>query len=136
MVGFILYTLFLRVRNKIILRKHRNISYIDYMLAFVLVIMGLWIGLLYLSVIFSHLGYSGISGITVGFLLVSKEFSHSLIEFLLQYGYALSPWKTFWLGEFSSTGLYYGAPVFVLFMMTFLVPFFYFSVFGKPIFTE
>ena len=134
LVGFILYTLFPRVRNKIILRKHRNISYIDYMLSFVLVIIAVWIGLLNSSVIFSHLGYSGISGIPVGFLLVSKEFPQSFIDFFLRYGYALSPWKTFWLGEFSSTGLYYGAPVFVPFMMTFLVPFFYFSIFGIPIF--
>lgn len=134
LVGFILYTLFPKVRNKIILRKHKNISYIDYILAFVLIIVAVWIGLLYSSIIFSHLGYSGISGIPVGFLLVSKEFPHSLIDFFLRYGYALSPWKTFWLGEFSHTGLYYDSPVFVPFMMIFLAPFFYFSVFGIPLF--
>ena len=72
--------------------------------------------------------------ISPNFLLTSRAFPYSLLDFILRIGYALTPWKTFWFGEFSSTGLYYGSPVFVPFMMVFLVPFLYASIFCIPIF--
>lgn len=132
--GLIIYTTFPKIRSKFIMRKYKDINHFDYIIAFFIAIAAIWIGLSYSPVIFSHLGYGGISGIPQSFLLVSRTFPYSLLDFLLRIGYALAPWKTFWLGEFSSTGLYYGSPVFVPFMMTFLLPFFYASVFGIPIF--
>lgn len=130
----IIYITFPRIRSKIILRKHIGINYIDYIIAFFIAIAGVWIGLLYAPIVFSHFGYSGILGVPSGFLLVSKRFPISLLDFFLRIGYALTPWKIFWFGEFSSTGLNYGSPAFVPSMMVFLLPFFYASVLGIPFF--
>ena len=131
--AFIVYITFPWVRKKIIVRKHKDINYIDYIMAFLIAIAAVWIGLLYAPIVFSHFGYSGILGVTPGFLLVSKRFPFSLLDFFLRIGYALTPWEIFWFGEFSSTGLNYG-PVFVPSMMVFLLPFFYASVLGIPFF--
>ena len=130
----ILYITFPRIRSKIIMRKHKDINYIDYIIAFFIAIAVIWIGLLYAPIVFSHFGYSGILGVPPGFLLVSKRFPFSLLDFFLRIGYALTPGKIFWFDEFTSTGLNYGSPVFVPSLMVFLIPFFYASVFGIPFF--
>jgi len=134
MAAFIIYVTFPRIRRKIILRKHKDINYIDYIIALFIAIAAIWIGLLYAPIVFSHFGYSGILGVPPEFLLVSKRFPFSLLDFFLRIGYALTPWKIFWFGEFTSTGLYYGTPALVPSMMVFLIPFFYASVFAVPLF--
>ena len=130
----IVYITFPRIRKKIIVRKHKDINYIDYIIAFFIAISAVWIGMLYAPIVFSHFGYSGILGVPPGFLLVSKRFPFSLLDFFLRIGYALTPGKIFWFDEFTSTGLNYGSPVFVPSLMVFLIPFFYASVFGIPFF--
>ena len=81
------------------------------------------------------MGYKGIlASISPNSLLISEPFPFSLWVFLTRIGYALSYWKLFWFGEFSATGLNYGTPVFVPFMLPFLAPFFYASVLCIPIF--
>lgn len=133
-IGTIIYTIFPEIRKKAILRRFKNITYVEYIVAFFIAITTIWMGLLYAPYIYSFLSLSGaLAGIPEGFLLVSRSFPYSVLDFFLRIGYALAPWKTFWLGEFSSTGLNYG-PVFVPSMMIFLVPFFYVSVFGIPFF--
>lgn len=134
LTGSIVYTIFPKIRSEIILRKRKEPNYLDYICAFFIALASVWIGLLYAPIIFSYFGYSGILGVPKGFLLVSIRFPYSVMDFFLRIVYALTPWKTFWFGEFTSTGLYYGAPIYVPFMVIFLLPFFYASVFGIPVF--
>lgn len=131
-IGVIIYTILPESRRKVVFRHYKNTTYDEYVIAFFIAIATIWMGLLYAPYIYSLLGHSGaLTGLPQGFLLVSRAFPYSVLDFLLRIGYALTPWKTFWLGEFSSTGLNYG-PVFVPSMMIFLAPFFYASVFGIP----
>ena len=131
-IGVVIYTILPEIRRKVFFRHHKNTTYVEYIIAFFIAIATIWMGLLYAPYIYSLLGRSGsLAGLSQGFLLVSRTFPYSVLDFFLRIGYALTPWKTFWLGEFSSTGLNYG-PVSVPFMIIFMAPFFYASVFGIP----
>ena len=128
----IIYTTLPEIRKRVVFRHNKNITYYEYIIVFFIAIATIWIGLLYAPFIYSHLSHGrDLPGIPNGFLLVAKTFPYSVIDFFFRFGYALTPWKTFWLGEFSSTGLNYG-PVDVPSMMIFMAPFFYASIFGIP----
>lgn len=134
-IGVIVYTILPEIRRKITFRHPKNTTYVEYIVAFFFAIAVIWLGLVYAPFIYSLLGRSGaLAGLPQGFLLVNRSFPYSMIDFFLRIGYALTPWKTFWFGEFNSTGLNYGSPVFVPSMMIFFAPFFYASIFGIPFF--
>lgn len=133
-MGLVIYSILAPLRSKVIFKKKINTT-LDFLVAFLLTITAIWVSLLYLPVFLSHFGYSNtLGGVQAHFLLVSKPFPQSLITLITRLGYALSPLKMFWFGEFDKIELYYGSPVFVPFMPVFLMPFLYSSIFLFPLF--
>ncbi|MCL5252470.1 MAG: hypothetical protein M1351_00030 [Candidatus Thermoplasmatota archaeon] len=129
----IIFTILPKIRSRLILKRHENTSYVEYMISFFIAVSATWVGLLYAPLIFSALGYSVLlGGISKSFLLVNEPFPRSVLEFFIRIAYALAPWKMFWFGEFTPTALNYGSPVFVPSMFLFTLPFFYGSIFCIP----
>lgn len=135
MAGIILYTVLCGVLSKTIFGKNENLTYVKYIISFIVSILSLWIGLLYEPYIYSLLGLKErINIVPQSFLLTNQPFPGSVFKFFIRLGYAFAPWKIFWFSEFSIIGLYYGSPVLVPSLLLFIVPFFYGSLFFIPYF--
>ncbi|MEM3192235.1 MAG: hypothetical protein QW292_09135 [Candidatus Parvarchaeota archaeon] len=134
--GFIVVTLFVLALKKAMKDKKMFQSlYLQYALSLIVGLSSVWAAILYLPKVLGILGYAGaLAEVPTSFLLVSKHFPLSLYLFFLRFGYAVSPWKFFWLSEFTHTGLDYGSPVFVPFLLPVFLPFFYLSLFAVPYF--
>jgi len=132
-IGIVIYTGVPRLMSKFTVKMRTNTTYLYYIVSFFIAIAAIWIALLYGPVVASKFGYNGITtGIPQRFILVSRPFPGSLLNFFQRIGYALAPWKTFWFDEFTAIGLDYGSPVFVPSMLLFALPFFYASIFFIP----
>lgn len=116
------------------LKSFIKINLAAFCIGFFSSILTVWVALLYIPIIFAKIGIIGLTaGIPSSFLLISKPFPGSLLAFFLRLAYALAPWKTFWLSEFSALGLNYSSPVFVPSMFAVMIPFFYATVFIFPV---
>ena len=58
----IIYTIFPKIRSRLILKRYENTSYVEYMISFFIAVSATWLGLLYAPLIFSALGYSVLLG--------------------------------------------------------------------------
>ena len=100
--------------------------------AIILVIAAIWAFLGYGPHMLPRIGQSDLFGPVYPSTLVTYlPFQKGLSIFLSEMGYALSPSKLFWLSEFTSSGFKTSGPG-VPFMLVFLAPFFYYSIFILP----
>ncbi|MGC8622184.1 MAG: hypothetical protein ACP5U0_09745, partial [Caldisphaera sp.] len=127
-VGTVIYTLLPLIESKIITGKYKSFTHSYYVFSFLATIGVIWVGLIIAKEYLSSL----LGPVKSWYILTNMPFMS--FRFFLRLGYALAPWKMFWLDEFTSIGLNYGSPVFVPSLLIFTLPFLYASVFLIPTF--
>lgn len=133
-LGIMIFTIIPILINKQKVLKHNIILPLQYLFAFFIALIVIWVALLYGPSVLEKIGITyNLSGSSLNELLVSQPFPGSLLKFFIRIIYFLVPWKMFWLGEFSGKGLNYSSPVFVPSMLSFTIPFFYAAIFLFPI---
>ncbi|MGC9124228.1 MAG: hypothetical protein ACP5IB_09240, partial [Thermoplasmata archaeon] len=130
-VGIIIYTILHIIESRMIPKHYGQKNYLYSIINFFIALTLIWISLLIAT---SSSIISNIIGIPSYHFLIHEAFPNSLFGFFIRLGYALAPWKMFWLDEFTNIGLNYGSPVFVPSLLIFTLPFFYASVFLIPLF--
>ena len=133
-LAIIIFTIIPILITKLKVLKYRIILPFQYLIAFFISLIIIWVVLLFGPSVLERIGITyNLSGIGLNELLVSPPFPGSLLNFFTRMIYFLAPWKMFWLAEFSRKGLNYSSPVFVPSLLSFTIPFFYAGVFIFPI---
>lgn len=131
-ISILIYFIFLKLSSRFKIVGSKGSYTYRGLFAVAIVISFIWVLLYFGSVVLPRIGMGGLfGGIFPSRLTVNLPFPKSISIFLAEVGYGLSPWKMFWVAEFTSAGISTSGTN-VSFMFFFLAPFFYYSVFILP----